>query len=101
MATSVNYWIYSVRYNAEHTHIDRVRGYPASGGSFGNHAEWTRKEVVNLIEQGYAFATMFKGSDGNWKKGEDVRIITVNNVKFLRTDSNSKAADNLGNLPEF
>ena len=101
MARPIDFWISAVRFNAEHTHNDKIRGYPTIGDKLGTYAEWARKDVVSSIEQGHSFATMYKGSDGNWKMGEDVRIVVVNGIKYLRTDSNSKAADNLGNLPEF
>jgi len=47
------------------------------------------------------FKTIYKTDAGKWKMGEDVRIVKVGNEEFIRTDANSKAADNLGNLPEF
>ena len=101
MANTPNYWISEARYNAAHTHIDKVRGYPNANGSLGAYTEWTRQNVVSSIEQGYTFYTMFKNSSGNWQAGANIGIVTVNGTKYLRTDSDSKAADNLGNLPEF
>lgn len=99
--SKVDYYISHVRYNTERTHIVKVRAYPNSGSQLGNPAEWARTEVVNAIGRGQTFMTMYKGADGQWKQGEDVRIVTIGGVKYIRTDNNSKAADNLGNLPEF
>lgn len=101
MAKWADYCISAVRYNTEHTHIDKVRVCPDLGDKLGNFSEIVRGDVVNAIERGNSFVTIYANSDGNWKKGEDVRIIIVGGEKYLRTDANSKAADNLGNLPEF
>lgn len=101
MAKWADYCISAVRYDAAHTHIVKVRVHVDSGESIGAATEETRSTVVSLIERGRTFVTIVLSSDGKWRKGEDVHIVTVNGVKYLRTDANSRAADNLGNLPEF
>lgn len=101
MAKWADYCISAVRYNPEHTHIVKVRVHPDLGDKIGTSSEMARSDVVNAIERGNSFVTISVNPDGAWKKGEDVRIIIVGGVKYLRTDANSKAADNLGNLPEF
>ena len=101
MAKWADYCISAVRYNPEHTHIVKARVYPDLGDKLGTSTEMARNDVVNAIERGNSFVTIYKNPDSNWKKGEDVRIIIVVGLKYLRTDANSKAADNLGNLPEF
>ena len=101
MAKWAAYCTSAVRYNDEHTHIVKVKACEDKGDTLGDITEWARSDVVNAIDRGKSFVTIYKGSDGKYKKGEDVRIITVNTVKYIRTDANHKAADNLGNLPEF
>lgn len=101
MTKWADYCISAVRYNSEHTHIVKVKVHVDSGDQIGSPTEWTRFEVVSTIENRKTFVTIARSSDGKWKKGEDVHIITVGGVKYLRTDANSKASDNLGNLPEF
>lgn len=101
MAKWADYCISEVRYNTEHTHIVKVKVYPDLGDTLGDVTEWTRLDVVNSIGQGKSFVTIYKNPEGKFKKGEDVRIITVSGTKYIRTDANSKAADNLGKLPEF
>lgn len=101
MAKWADYCISAVRYNMEHTHIVKVKVCQDLGDTLGDTSEWTRLDVVNSIGQGKSFVTIYKNADGKFKKGEDVRVITVNGTKYIRTDSNSRAADNLGNLPEF
>lgn len=96
-----DYYITEVRYNAEHSHIVRVKLHPDNSGYVGTQYEWARVEVVNALQNGQTFITIVKNGDNQWRKGEDVRVITVNATKYIRTDANSKASDNLGNLPEF
>jgi len=95
-----DYCISSVQYNLDHTHINKVKIRPDNGDALGAESEWARAEVVNSIQSGKTFVTIVK-NDNNWKKGEDVRIVPVNGTKYIRTDANSKAEDNLGKLPEF
>jgi hypothetical protein len=67
----------------------------------GTGATWQRIEVVGAIENlGKSFMTMYY-RDGKWVTGEDIRVIRVNNVPYLRTDANKTARDNLDNLPTF
>jgi hypothetical protein len=100
MAKWADYGISKVRYNSEHTHIVKVEVREDKGDKFGPAEERTRSQVISAIERGKSFVTILKGTDG-WKKGQDVHSITVNGVKYIRTDKNRKAADNLENLPEF
>jgi hypothetical protein len=72
-----------------------------NGNSFGALQEWSREQVVSQIEfWRRTFVTATKGGSG-WKKGEDVRVIVIGGIKYIRTDNNRTPADNLGNLPEF
>lgn len=96
-----DYCISEVRYNAEHTHIVKVKVHIDNGDSMGPSKEWLRTEVVDAIKTDKTFVTIVKTNEDKWKKGEDVRVVTVNGTKYIRTDANAKASDNLGNLPEF
>ena len=96
-----DYGISAVRYDAEQTHILRVKAHEDKGDTIGTAVEQTRSEVVSAIERGKSFVTILRGADNKWKKGQDVHVITVNGVKYIRTDQNRRASDNLENLPEF
>ncbi|MCI0728579.1 MAG: DUF3892 domain-containing protein [Chloroflexi bacterium] len=100
MTKWADYGIAKVRYNAERTHITKVEVREDKGDTLGSPEEWTRSQVVQAIERGKTFVTILQAS-GKWSKGRDVHIITVNGVKYLRTDQNRKESDNLENLPEF
>jgi hypothetical protein len=101
MAKWADYGISHVRYDDERTHIVKVRVREDKGDKLGPAEEWARKEVVSAIESGTTFVTIVKVSDGEMKKGQDVHIITVKGAKYIRTDQNAEASDNLENLPEF
>ena len=96
-----DFGISHVRYDDEEIHIVRVKVGQDKGETLGPAEEWSRQQVVSAIEQGKTFVTILKGSDGKWQKGQDVHIITVNKVKYIRTDQNRETSDNLENLPEF
>ena len=100
MAKWADYGISQVRYNQARTHIEKVKVHVDGGETIGAASEWSRSQVVSAIENGKTFVTILKGSEG-WKKGQDVHLVTVNGTKYIRTDRNSRASDNLENLPEF
>jgi hypothetical protein len=101
VAKWADYGISHVRYDDERTHIVKVRVREDKGDTFGPAEEWARQDVVSAIETGTTFVTIVKGTDGRWERGQDVHIITVKGVKYIRTDQNAEASDNLENLPEF
>jgi hypothetical protein len=96
-----DYGISAVRYNQEESHIVKVKVHDDNGDSFGSPREWTRNEVVSSLERGKSFVTILRGNNDKWKRGQDVHIVTVNGIKYIRTDKNYRASDNLENLPEF
>ena len=101
MAKWADYLISAVRYNKEETHIEKVKVHVDNGDSVGVGNTWDRKKVVEKIEDKKTFVTITKNSSGKRNKGDNVGIVKVNNIKYIRTDGNSKDSDNLGSLPEF
>jgi hypothetical protein len=96
-----DYGISAVRYNDEHTHIVKVRVHEDKGDSIGGGTEWTRSQVVSARGRGDSFVTILRGANNKWRRGQDIHIITVNGERYIRTDQNRTASDNLGELPEF
>jgi hypothetical protein len=101
MAKWADYGISHVRYDNERTHIVKVKVREDKGETLSEAKEWTRDQVVSAIERGKTFVTILKGSNDKWRRGQDVHVITVDGVKYIRTDQNKEASDNLENLPEF
>lgn len=95
-----DYGISAVKYNSEHTHIERVRIHPDKGDKIGESTEHSREAIIDAIKQGTTFVTIVKGSDG-WRKGQPVYIIKVGGTEFIKTVDNGLESDNLENLPEF
>lgn len=100
MAKWADYCISRVRYNDKHTHIVKVEAMPDEGDKLGTKVEFNREEVVSKIDRGTTFVTVTL-KDGSYNKGEDVRVVKINNIKYIRTDQNQKENDNLGALPEY
>lgn len=67
MAKWADYGISAVRYNAAHTHINRVRAHPDNGDTIGAAVEYERAVIVKAIKDGYSFITIVS-SGGNWQK---------------------------------
>ena len=66
-----------------------------------NQREFMKEAVIERIEKGSTFVTMFYKS-GEWTRGANVRVQkAANGKKHLRTDPNNIDADNLGNLPKI
>ena len=101
MGKWADYCISQVRYNPEHIHIVSVKVREDKGESLGAENEWLRSDVVSAIQNGTTFVTVVQTDHSNWKKGKEVAIITVNGTRYIRTDANSKPAENLENLPEY
>lgn len=95
-----DYCISAVRYNARHTHIDRVRAHQDSGDAVGVAAEYEGATIVKAIKDGVTFVTIYRDGD-KWKKGQRIYILKVNGIEYIKTVDNGKEQDNLENLPEF
>lgn len=55
-----DYLISAVRYNTAGTHIDRVRYHADNGDSMGSATETTRQQVVDSLENGVTFVTIYR-----------------------------------------
>lgn len=94
-----DYLITGVRYSADRSHITDLEIRPAGGATIGAPEERTRAAVVRMLESGSTFATA--RMHGRWVRGADVSVVTIGRDKYLRTNRNQVAADNLGELPEL
>ncbi|HUT98513.1 MAG TPA: DUF3892 domain-containing protein [bacterium] len=98
MAKWADYLISCCTY--EEGHIEKVGVREHSNGGVGSATTRTRSWVLGRMDAGYSFCTITKDSDGEWRKGALVHIVTVNGKRYLRTDANYRESDNLGELPE-
>jgi hypothetical protein len=96
-----DYVITAVRFNITGTHIESVQVRQDDGESIGAATTTSRSDVVRLLEAGYTFCTATMGDNGKWNKGATVKIVEIDNQKFIRTKADGTKADNLDNLPAF
>jgi len=101
MAKWADFGISAVQYDKDHKHIVKARIHPDNGDTIGSSTDTARSTIVSRIEDGKTFVTITKGDDKKWQKGQPVKIVTINNVKYIKTVENNKECDNLENLPEF
>ncbi|MDZ5814544.1 DUF3892 domain-containing protein [Stenotrophomonas maltophilia] len=101
MATS-DFYVSAVNYNSDETHIAKLKVHEVKVGSdtLQPAQEMTRPKVIELIEKGKKFTTIFRRSDGNWAIGAPLQIAPVT-TKYLKTKSDQTTKDNLENLPSF
>ena len=84
----------------DQTKITHVERRVDDGDSLGTASIVSRQTVVTDIKiNKKTYVTAYK-KDGKWQKGEDVRVITIDGVDYLRTDANKTPRDNLHNLPD-
>ena len=95
-----DYGITGVKYNSIGKHIEWVKVGKFTGSSFGMRENWLRTKVISELDDGKSFITVLKQGD-RLKKGLEVSIVTVNGKKFIRTDDDNNASDNLADVPEF
>jgi hypothetical protein len=96
-----DYGISGVKYNGKGTHIDHVKIHIDNGDTIGTANVWSREKIVSQLEKNYSFVSIIKNNKGKWDFGAKVEIIKVNGLKYIRTDRNNIASDNLEDLPKF
>lgn len=95
-----DYLISAVKYNDPKTHIIAVKVHQDLGDKVGEPEHFSRQQVVQDIESGKSYMTIFRGNNG-WQKGQLVEVIVVNAQKFIKTIRDNTPRDNLDRLPEF
>jgi len=102
MATKwADYLITAVSFNSAKTHIDEVEVCADNGDTTGSSTKIKRSTVVSKLESGYTYCTATKTSNGTWHYGAAVKIVTIDDEKFIRTKNDGIKKDNLDNLPTF
>jgi hypothetical protein len=99
ITTYADYGVEKIRKDKD-GNISELRVHHREEGNVMKLFGWyTKAEVISRIEQGSGFMTISIGSNG-WNKGADIHVVNTTSGKYLRTDGNNIARDNLGNLPE-
>jgi len=102
MAKWADYLISAVHYTETNKkrYISQVQVHVDKGDTVGPANIQSRAEVLTNIDNNFTFKTIFKNNN-EWKEGENVRKVKINNYFYLKTDANNTEQDNLENLPEF
>ncbi|MFA5033200.1 MAG: DUF3892 domain-containing protein [bacterium] len=96
-----DYCVSGVEYIKSRRHIEKARVHVDKGDKIGSRETWLREDIISKINKGFNVITVYKGkNNGCWKRGEEIGIVEINGVKYLRTDKNEIEEDNWGNLPE-
>jgi Protein of unknown function (DUF3892) len=96
-----DYLISAVRYDSAGGHIDEVQVRKDEGEKIGSPSTWKRSDVVAGLVGNYTFVTIVTNQAGRWDPGAEVAVVTVRGTKYIRTDADATAEDNLGSLPTF
>lgn len=95
-----DYGVTDVKYNSIDKYIEWVKVGKFAGNSFGMRENWLRTKLISELERGKTFITVLKHGD-RLKKGAEIHIVNVNGKKYIRTDNDNTASDNLKDVPEF
>jgi len=101
MSKWANYGISAVRFDPQHTKVEKVIAQLDLEEIFGTPSEYARHEIVAALKRNFSFVTIFTREDGKWKKGQLLRIANINGAEYLKTADDGRAVDNLENLPSF
>ncbi len=57
--------------------------------------------MVNLMEEGKEFMTIFRNPTGKYRKGKKLNVTRVKGIEYLRTDESPLPTDKLDDIPEY
>jgi len=101
MSRWADFVITAVKYNTGHSHLVGAEIRTDTGTAISSdYRRVLRQEVISSIRGGTSFVTAYQ-QGGQWRKGEDVRVVNLHGELFIRTDENATKKDNLGSLPEY
>jgi hypothetical protein len=93
-----DFLISAARY--EDLHITHLKIHSDNVTKVGGGATWTKEEVIDAMNGGKTFITIFKDTKGDWQKGKEVFLKRENGM-YMITDDNNEEADSLKDIQEF
>jgi len=78
--------------------VEKVEIRADPGARMGDREEWSREQVVAALVLGARLVTMKEVPAGGWMKVDDVRLVSVGDELFVRTDGDGVVGDELGEL---
>lgn len=96
--TRADFCITKTHYNSEHDLIIEVEARQMIGDLLAHPQRMPREKVVELIKSSLEFVTGKALLKDRWSRGEDVRLVTVEGVEYLRADTFHDRKDDLGEM---
>ena len=96
-----DYLISSVKTNPNRPCVDSLEVHSDFGSMVCQTEILSRAELIANLKKGTTYSTVFRTAMGKWRKGENVRLVTINGEEYLRTDTKAEARDQFDNLPEL
>ncbi len=96
-----DYLISGVKTDSNSNRVKTLEAHSDFGCMVCETKVFSRDDVINHMKQGLTFSTVFRTPMGKWRKGDDVRLVTVEGKDYLRTDSQVVAGDQFDNVPEI
>ena len=96
-----DFYISKKKMDDDRTRIIAVLVHPSINGIVYEGKRWSRSEVVASIKAGKTFRTVTRRDNGRWNVGDQVQVVKVHRLDFIKTATNNKEEDNLGELPDL
>ena len=93
--------ISKVKYNSNHTQVDRVVKHLINEWGVFDGRMASRYEVMDGLHNGVSYKTITLGSNNTCEIGPDLKIVVLDGAEYIKNESSSLSCDDLGNLPEF
>jgi len=84
MSQWADYLISAVRYNHDRTRIDYAKVHKDTGESVAEGKIYPRHAIINAINEGQTFATIYKRDGKKWEKGSAAEAI-IKGINPLKT----------------
>jgi hypothetical protein len=101
MSERADYYIEKVQYTKDHNRIIRVSVREDSGTKLSKPHDMARKEIIELLQNGKHFMTIYRNDEGKYRKGQKIVMVQVNGVDYIHTNPSQNQNDHLENLPEY
>jgi len=96
-----SYGISGARYDARREYVTEVKTHLYDGALyFSSSGWWKRDSMLHALSMSDQFVTLTSAPGNKYQKDEDVRVVTVDGVTYLRVDNERVPADDLGKLLE-
>lgn len=101
MKKTADFFVSKVKYAESPKKIVSLKVHKYGGESVGKVEVWTRLKILNSLENKVTFQAVYRNENKSMRKGPELKLVTINNSKFIRTDASLIEEDSLEKIPEF